>query len=379
MRFRTIYFLLAVAFGGSALAQETKNATSPMWGELQPGRHNVAFDARLVETAPQGGPSRPMRLLIWRPAVGTEGEPLRFGDYFSVSRMGALPPPIAEKYVAKDLDSGRRNFSGKDAADLFERLKLVPVAARTGARLARGRFPLVVHSLGRNGYQLENVLLWEYLASHGFVVAVVPQLAEGVYSRSLKFDAKDIRLQADDIVRTVDLMRRDRQVHPHKLFYVGHSSGAVAALIASANRPALALASFDGSNASKDGVELLKAWPSGDHVVGPPVLLQFYRLKNANYVADWGRRYAGTSRYEVGFPDATHFDFQLWPLFSVLTGTEDERGKKVRSAAHGASVLRSAVSLTGCAFEKLSRARKAKLDDCFDRLPEGAELASGQL
>jgi len=49
-------------------------------------------------------------------------------------------------------------------------------AAVHNAAPAPGKHPVVVYSLGHDMHSLENVVLWEYLASHGYVVAVTPSI-----------------------------------------------------------------------------------------------------------------------------------------------------------------------------------------------------------
>ena len=43
---------------------------------------------------------------------------------------------------------------------------------------------------------------------------------------------------------------------------------------------------------------------------------------------------------------ATHFDFQNWPLYSVLTGVEDDRGVGARPSDQASRFFRSACRLT---------------------------------
>lgn len=44
---------------------------------------------------------------------------------------------------------------------------------------AAGAFPVVLYSLGTDTRSLENVVLWEYLASHGYVVVATPSVGHG--------------------------------------------------------------------------------------------------------------------------------------------------------------------------------------------------------
>ena len=65
----------------------------------------------------------------------------------------------------------------RTAADArFDSLLSTNGAAARNAPPAPGKHPAVVYSLGHDMHSLENIVLWEYLASHGYVVAVTPSV-----------------------------------------------------------------------------------------------------------------------------------------------------------------------------------------------------------
>lgn len=64
----------------------------------------------------------------------------------------------------------------------FDRLMAVQTAACADAPSGPGRFPLVLYSGGWFNRAPDNTILFEHLASHGFVVASVPQLNPGLRS-----------------------------------------------------------------------------------------------------------------------------------------------------------------------------------------------------
>ncbi len=358
---------------GVARAQGVTSIPSalPLWGSLQPGRFGAGFEVRVIESGTADVP-RPLRILVWRPAVQGSGRSLAYGDYLGPPAARGLDQQAAAIYLAKDADSARRNLSGDRAADLLLTFMRIPVAARLDAVPARGAFPLVVHALGRNGYQLENILLWEYLASRGFVVAVVPQIAEGIYSRGLRFDRHDLQLQADDIVRTVDFMRGLRGVDKRRLLYTGHSMGAPSALIAAQSRPAQALVSLDGAQAATEGHALLPQDFVGA-LRAVPRILHLHNADNRVRVAGWHLNYPGRI-HEVGFRKSTHFDFQMWPLFAEQSGVDDPRGVEARPTARGAEVLRASVAIAGCYLEAVTFHRDVEM--CFRNLPPETEVKS---
>ena len=68
-------------------------------------------------------------------------------------------------------------------------------------------------------------------------------------------------------------------------------------------------------------------------------------------------------RYHIAFHRATHFDFQNWPLYAVLTGVSDSRGESYRSSEHGRDVNVSAVRLMRHFFDAFLKQDDQMLHD----------------
>ena len=68
------------------------------------------------------------------------------------------------------------------------------------ATASDGSFPLVMYSEGWNSSsQNDNSVLAEFLASHGYVVAAVPQVGTSSMSLTLGINAVDLETQMRDI------------------------------------------------------------------------------------------------------------------------------------------------------------------------------------
>ena len=68
-----------------------------------------------------------------------------------------------------------------------KRLEAATIAAIHNAEISEGKFPLVIHSLGRNGNLFQHTILWEYLASHGFVIATIGQYGKDLENPWMEF------------------------------------------------------------------------------------------------------------------------------------------------------------------------------------------------
>ena len=337
----------------------TQEAPPPLWGALRPGPHAVGFkvlhlvdDARPFDSDAEGPTGRPIRILLWYPGEATTDPRLTFADYLQTRSGDRRRAGFNEMLIARDRDTARRQFSPPDSGALFERLMNARTASRRNLRAASGRFPLVVHSLGLNDFQQESTVLWEYLASHGYVVATVPQLGSSLEQAGLRFSADDLEIQARDVEFAISALARTEGVDSRRIALTGHSAGAVVdLLVASRHTQVGAVASLDGSITTVDGREMLAALSLTAESLRVP-LLNLYAAGKRDLDLSVVNAVRGTEVYSLaigsGAPplQATHFDFQNWPLYAVLTGVEDARGAAFRSAETGAELYLAVCTLT---------------------------------
>lgn len=341
--------LLLAALLAAPLPTETSaQQQSSLWGPLTAGVHGVGFASVGVTDAARGWVveageplSRPLRLLVWYPARPESGEALTFSDYLDPPVEGdPLPPAYLRWVAARDLDVARRQFS--PASDsLRDVLGSFRVAGRAGADPAEGRHPLVLHSLGRNDFQQESVPLWELLASHGFVVVVVPQFGPSPADPTLEFTLADQLLQVQDLAAAVRWAHGRPWIDATGVAVVGHSSGGVAGLLYAARNPAVDLVvGLDGSFSTEDGWELLRGAPWDPGSVAARVVDVHAAGKGDRdpRILEWldggvcSVGLGGTAPPTL----ATHFDFQGWPVYTSVVGASDPRAGGARPAELGA-------------------------------------------
>jgi len=168
----------------------TAAAASPLWGEMSPGPNAVGFkvltlrDVTRTWFRPTSGSSLiglPVVVRYWYPARPTTGRPVSFGRYLAAdSYDDQLTDPTAARIATsntglKAFYERPQNFPfGAVEPDRWARLQEVPLRAVADAPARAERFPAVVGVGGALG----NAAIAEYLASHGYVVAVVGSPAE---------------------------------------------------------------------------------------------------------------------------------------------------------------------------------------------------------
>jgi len=226
------FFLSGLSFG--VYAQK-----SSLMGELKPGQYTTGF--RLVEKldksryypAPEDKTmnTRLVRIYTWYPALKSGRPALRFEKYvrMAAADFGLIAETVHAKWnptpLAKGLDHERLN------ALLNNQTSAVP-----DVDPAEGVFPLVVFGQGLYyEFPLSHLILCEYLASHGYVVATCPLI--GNHCRLVNLNAEDLETEVRDLEFVIAYMRTQPYVHPERLGIIGYDLGGMAGLVLSMRNP----------------------------------------------------------------------------------------------------------------------------------------------
>jgi len=219
-----------------------------LWGSLKPGPYAVGYRSlyRLDHTRqyapeyvtdtgklPAHGP-RPIYIAVWYPAKKTGAKPMEYRQYLDVSTNDPLIVPFAKRLsrhvvnVVSDTTVGKEPATRTPAETAaFERLLATKTFAVKGAPPAEGRFPVVLHHPGLDGVADDNSVLFELLASHGYVVlssAYPNWYAEGLGITS------DLHTSFRDMEFLSRFARELRFADADHLGAMGHSWGGTAVL-----------------------------------------------------------------------------------------------------------------------------------------------------
>lgn len=316
-------------------------APSPLWGALEPGPYAVGFQVleRRDPSRPfrhpldlDGKPrnidvARPLQIAIWYPAASAAGAPMRLADYVALIG-GEQDFTLSAEQRARAGETAYFAFSVVGPATAAQRRELLalPTAAHRDASPATGRFPVVLWSLGSPALYQASA---ENLASHGYVVAILPRLPPTV---SL-VDNSPTRLDYDAKSRDMDFLLAEVAKLPfadaRTVGVTGFSAGGRWAIGAAMRNPDVrAVVSQDSVLLfGDDGATQHAAMPyfDADRVRVPVLHLvrrEFVARENPEL---WtAMRHADRTRITFEAPALDHLDFASIGYASTLAGLRPE-------------------------------------------------------
>jgi hypothetical protein len=242
-------FAATVAAVVVALATVPAAAQEPLlWGSLKPGPHAVGYrnlyqldhtrqydpEFTTDPTKPPAHKPRPIYICVWYPAQKTDAKPMEYRQYLDVSSDDPLIAPFVKRLSRHVVAGVSEGTVGTEPANrtpaetaAFERLLATKTFAVKDAPPADGRFPVVLNHAGLGGVADDNSVLFELLASHGYVV---------LCSAYQNYYAEGVRIGSDlhTSFRDLEFLSRYARGLPFadadRLGAMGHSWGAIAVL-----------------------------------------------------------------------------------------------------------------------------------------------------
>jgi dienelactone hydrolase len=308
---------------------------SELWKGLKRGPFEVGVAIR-HERDPdrlfgaQNAP-RPIQMLVWYPASPTEGKtPVTYENYFISAATEIVFSTTKTEYDRRHIQEVRDMVRTSGASEeLFDRQIARSTWAIADAIPATGVFPLLIYAPGLSGKSFQNVVLCEFLASHGFVVAASPSV--GPRSRDMPQTLDGIQAQIDDIQFVMKTMARIRYVNAGKIGLVGYSWGGMTALLASMSDGGAirAVAALDPHLMAKNGHELARTAPGyAPEDLHIPVMLpiasaQKWKERDFSFFDEL----TGSEALLLEFNNFTHGDFSS-TIIQFIDETRKDRKKK---------------------------------------------------
>jgi hypothetical protein len=333
-----VFVTLSALTVASAEAQTT---TSRLHGALTSGPHGVGFTTfRIADPTRPHGPKRDLsgaaittdrsRVLdvhLWYPAAGTAGTVMTFADYMTAHLSGDDVQAVRER------DAAVRTFIGRFGPltdDAWVGLKQTTLLARRDGPAAPGRYPLVIGMLR----PLSTTLTNEYLASHGYVVAMV----DGEEARNYTDAGPALEEGVRDMEFAIAALRARPNVDAASLAALGFSGSGFSQILLAMRHPDVDAVCDLESAIFDDRVmfALKHGWGYDLGALRVP-FLHTYSVplsKLENTIADFeGMRYSTRYRYLVEAPGIHHWDFATEGMAaSTLPGVRGDAAPRLRAA-----------------------------------------------
>ena len=343
-----LYYLL-----GHAQSNE-----SPLWVDLVPGEYDVGFKVNYLIDSSRKMPSsdslphalvgKPIRVKVYYPGKkAISSIRLNFLDQVNLHPKNHQFATYNEILNTRD-----RRLEGQFSTS-SDSLKIVLFRTMTKAYhnipFAPGKFPLLIYELGLDDHQMENSVLWEYLASHGYAVAVLPSFGFDFQNKFVPYTAKGAIELYNDALTLVNHMKGQPYIDSKKIGAIGHSfGGIVVSLLASKQHDIKGIAALDGSFNNSRALPILNELQIHSASINIPMLNLYTKAHEKDLTFAESVK---SPMYQFAFYNASHFDFQNFPLYAFITNTPDQRVINRRSTPEGKDILLSVVRLTRHFFD----------------------------
>ena len=222
----------------------------------------------------EGSIARPIQISVWYPAAAASGlKRMRLEDYyFTTATETDFAPPSTERLTLlknrlKNIWPIEFRIPPEGRAAIREKIEDAlqeEVFAAKDAAPEKGPFPLIVHMPGYNASPAHHAYLFEYLASHGYVVAAVPNM--GRYRREIDDEAASLDVQARDLEFAVARMGEYAYVDLSRVGTTGMSWGGFSnVLFGGRDARVDAVLTLDGAITMPEELKLIEAVPGYSH------------------------------------------------------------------------------------------------------------------
>ncbi len=366
---------LGVAFPMSGQQAPVLQAGLPVGVHTVGFRHEWIIDPTRVWPLSErfdsttGSVARHLRVDVWYPAAATPGctHP-RLADFVKPD------PPSAEfeesnRWVER-WDSQSYAGYARSADRPLEAFMAVRTLACRDARPAEGRYPLVLYSGGWYNRSPDNAALAEYLAGHGYVVAEVPLLGDGLWTGNLSSSRSAIETQMRDVETALGTLITKPWVDRGRVAVMGFSSGGIVALLLEGRNPIIdAVVGLDPSYGGD--VDKVFGSPYFDMELSRrPVLTlragnERFTQRDRSVVIDSMHL---ADRYTADVGRASHGDFSDDVVLEALLSLD--RPGEPRTTAEGLAGYQASALATRLFLDGILRGRAVALDSLRSVVPD---------
>lgn len=233
------------------------------WSGLEKGQYDVGFKIINENDSDRKikGKHRPMNLGVWYPSkLNSSDSALRYKDYIALRAYeDSLGGDVRKN---KQLETAFINHFKNSAKKKGGDVKIISndleheTLSYLNADPVVGDFPVLIYSPGLGGSFYENSVLFEYLASHGYIVFSMPSNGRDF---NMTFDLEGLVSAVEDIIWTRNYVENAKSsfTKSDRIGLIGYSWGGLASAIVATNEGPNrfnAFISLDGTMSYEDGL-----------------------------------------------------------------------------------------------------------------------------
>jgi len=327
IQFFTLCGLLFSVFIGGPQIGAVESAQD-IWKNMKHGPYAIGYQVKHVydysrSFAPtlnylgnrnSGEQARPIQISIWYPAITSENpDYMKYEDYIqyiSSEVKFEYQTEIRKKWSVDEWRELNESF-GLPAEALNSALSALMTATES-SKPQEGKFPLILYAPSIDASPYENVILIEFLVSHGYIVASSP--SSGVFSQRMTNDWAGLEAQVRDVEFVLAFMRDYPNINYEKIGAFGFSWGGMAvSLLAVRNYNIDAVICMDGGTVfGFNG----NTWKDYDYYNPQKVRAPFMFMASAPYEKDEEWEFLDGVKYADSY--LLHFHGLAHPNFSSL-------------------------------------------------------------
>jgi hypothetical protein len=220
---------------------EPTAVASPLWDRMAPGPYGAGFKTLFrydssrtwkVTRAFDGTFSpdldgRPIQINVWYPAKPADSDQrMTLADY-----VNQVAPDRFSQFNGVMRQRSRDDAIESVPRDRIPDLQKMEMFARRDVQPAPGQFPVMLYFGGLNAPINSDVVLAEYLASHGYVFASISLLGPSNEQTFQSRTPEDFEASIRDMEFAWSVLQDEGYVDRTKMAVVGHSVGAIEAVI----------------------------------------------------------------------------------------------------------------------------------------------------
>ena len=327
-----------------------KSDNPELWGNLRKGIYDVGYhvayeydSSRTVKSKYNylnelvtGNVFRPVQISVWYPSsLSANDQTMQYSEYI-ITRKTRFDYSLLNKKDIKNLINAFKksvnwyNTSENKNNDFAELIINRETQAYKDASPYPGKFPLILFCSGGGDTPDSFDVLFEYLASHGYIIAAIP--SNGMYKKSPSYNTIDEESQTRDMELAMLFMHKFVNADINNVCSMGYSYGGIVnVLFALRNFDIKTVLCLDGSICLIDRDRAVKnlAYFNPTNLRVPFMNLTGKQTPDHDFTFYNSLKYSDA--YLLHFNNLVHYEFKSVPIIRNFENFKSDENSNISS------------------------------------------------